>query len=426
MGLSLSALILLAANVGFLLLVMVWPLGQRTVRLTRIVPAPREKIWQALFPLGANATWSGDLVASRAVEGGALIGLSWLGRDDRPIERRIALDDVVEGRQFAMRIVDDTALDPSIWSRYRERVSLQSEGVGPGEATRVTIEQSDSYRGLAFLVYRYFALRRRVSRLEEWAVSGAISKKTLLFEHPLSQVGFALLSALLIWPLFGLTLGGLVAALAFTLIIAVHELGHMAAFRIMGHRSARMIFIPLLGGVAMGGRPYDRQFEVAFVALMGPGFSAFLVAALMGASISGGLAGNHAVALVAATGAGSVALFNAANLLPFWRLDGAQVLRQVCRTTPQRMAGSAALMTPAVMLAAMAGWSLSALAAIVLAGMALGLLGRRTRVMTRMPLREIESRERGLIVAGLAAVAMIHTLGIAWAADVLLFQNLAS
>ena len=34
----------------------------------------------------------------------------------------------------------------------------------------------------------------------------------------------------------------------------------------MGHRKVRMIFVPLLGGIAIGGRPYDSRFEVAFVA----------------------------------------------------------------------------------------------------------------------------------------------------------------
>ncbi len=51
----------------------------------------------------------------------------------------------------------------------------------------------------------------------------------------------------------------------------------MAAYRAFGHTSARMIVLPLLGGIAIGGRPYATLFEVATCALMGAGVSAFLV-----------------------------------------------------------------------------------------------------------------------------------------------------
>ena len=91
------------------------------------------------------------------------------------------------------------------------------------------------------------------------------------------QLGFAVVSALILWPFFGLSCGGLVLAVDADDVVALHELGHMAAFRVMGHRRVRMIFIPLLGGIAIGGRPYDSRFEVAFVALMGAGFSAFVI-----------------------------------------------------------------------------------------------------------------------------------------------------
>ena len=115
-----------------------------------------------------------------------------------------------------------------------------------------------------------------------------------------------------------------------TTVVALHELGHMAAFRVMGHRKVRMIFIPLLGGIAIGGRPYDSRFEVAFVALMGAGFSAFLVPIAIAASIYAGGAGRRAAAGVLATLAGFAALFNIANLVPVWKFDGGQVLRQIC------------------------------------------------------------------------------------------------
>ena len=104
----------------------------------------------------------------------------------------------------------------------------------------------------------------------------------------------------------------------------------MAAFRMMGHRKVRMIFVPLLGGIAIGGRPYDSRFEVAFVALMGAGFSAFLVPIAIAACGYAAGEGWRAAAGVLGTLAGIAALFNIANLVPVWKFDGGQVLRQIC------------------------------------------------------------------------------------------------
>ncbi|RUU50286.1 site-2 protease family protein, partial [Mesorhizobium sp. M2C.T.Ca.TU.009.01.2.1] len=175
----------------------------------------------------------------------------------------------------------------------------------------------------------FFAMRRELRKLDVWAATGTY-RKGGWFEHPLSQIGFAVLSALILWPFFGLNIGGLALAAILTSVVALHELGHMAAFRLTGHRRARMIFIPLLGGIAIGGRPYDSRFEVAFVALMGAGFSAFLVPVLIAASGLASTEGHRLAAALLATLAGCASLFNIANLVPVWKFDGGQVLRQIC------------------------------------------------------------------------------------------------
>ena len=99
-----------------------------------------------------------------------------------------------------------------------------------GRATRISIEQRDRYRGLAFLIFRYFALRREMGKLKVWAETGKY-RRGGWFEHPLSQVGFALLSALFLWPFFGLGPAGLAMALVLTTVVALHELGHLAALK---------------------------------------------------------------------------------------------------------------------------------------------------------------------------------------------------
>ena len=235
------------------------------------------------------------------------------------------LEDVVEGERFSTRVVDDSSLDSAFWSHYRDVVELG----GQDGKVRVTLSRTDRYRGAAFLIFRYFALRRELGKLKSWAETGKY-RAGGMFEHPASQVGFAVLSAFLLWPLFGLTRGGFVVAAVLTTVVALHELGHMAAFRMMGHRKVRMIFVPLLGGIAIGGRPYDSRFEVAFVALMGAGFSAFLVPIAIAACVYAGGEGWRAAAGVLGTLAGIAALFNVANLVPVWKFDGGQVLRQIC------------------------------------------------------------------------------------------------
>ena len=322
------AAVLVALNLGLIFLLMAAPIGIRTVKLSRSISADRDRLWSALWPFGAEAGWSGEYLRAEALDdetGLARLQLSWEGRDGRPIERTVRLEDVVEGERFAMRVVDDTSLDASFWSHYRETTELVDEN----GTVRVTLSRTDRYRGVAFLVFRYFALRRELGKLKIWAETGKY-RAGGLFEHPASQVGFAVLSALLLWPLFGLTLGGFALAGVLTAVVALHELGHMAAFRMMGHRKVRMIFVPLLGGIALGGRPYDSRFEVAFVALMGPGFSAFLVPVAIASSAYAAGEGWRAAAGVLGTLAGIAALFNVANLVPVWKFDGGQVLRQIC------------------------------------------------------------------------------------------------
>lgn len=408
---SFWAIGLLVANLALVAAVVALPLGLRGTRQVRVIKAPADRIWQALFPLGKDVGFDGDIVGVRPVSDDAVwLSYSWRNREDSPIERLTKLEDVRPGEHFAMHVAEDSSLDLSFWKHFRETVTLRPAASG---ATEVEITQVDSYRGAAFLIFRYFALRRKMARLSAWAETGAVPTGGLVFEHPLSQVGFAGLSALLIWPLFGLNWGGFAAAVALTTVIAVHELGHVAAFRIVGHRTARMIFLPLLGGIAIGGRPYDKKFEVAFVALMGPGFSAFLVAAFMLAAYES--AGGWSLAAV--TIGGLVALFNLANLLPVWRFDGAQVLRQITGHWQTRVLAELLLLSPFVLVALWLGASMQVVASFSAVIIGLAVLTRNAVFKPKKPLTPMSSREMVLVGFGLAAVTAIHAVGVVWAAD---------
>ena len=405
--------LLVALNIGLIFLLLAAPVGVRTFRISKLIPVGRERLWSALWPLGDNADWSGEYIGAEPVEGDfglARLKLRWESRDGSPIERTVRLEDVVQGRRFAMRVVDDSSLDPSFWSNYRETtdLALRDDGV------LVTLTRTDRYRGLAFLVFRYFALRREMRKLKIWAETGKY-RSGGLFEHPASQVGFAVLSAFLLWPLFGLTPGGLVLAFVLTSVVALHELGHMAAFRLMGHRRVRMIFLPLLGGIAIGGRPYDSRFEVAFVALMGAGFSAFLVPLAIASSSYASAAGWSLAAMLLAALAGCMALFNIANLVPVWKFDGGQVLRQICPSPPLLALASFLLLGGFLAVASWAGMQTWFIAAVGAVFAILSLLTAGGGIKPRYELKPIGVFDRFAIGAALLAVFAIHGFGLIWA-----------
>jgi Zn-dependent protease len=341
--------------------------------------------------------------------------LSWDGRDGRPIERKARFEDVGEGSRFSMTVIEDTALDPSFWANYRETVELVPEG----DATRVTLTQTDRYRGVAFLVFRFFAMRRELRKLDVWAATGTY-RKGGWFEHPLSQIGFAVLSALILWPFFGLNIGGLALAAILTSVVALHELGHMAAFRLTGHRRARMIFIPLLGGIAIGGRPYDSRFEVAFVALMGAGFSAFLVPVLIAASGFADGEGHRLAAMLLASLAGCASLFNIANLVPVWKFDGGQVLRQICPGPIALALASFSLLSALLAVGWFAGFSQGFLLVAGAVFAILSLLTVGSAVKPRHELKPIRTFDRFAMAGALLAVFAIHGYGLLWASAKLL------
>jgi len=406
------ALLLVALNLGLIFVLFALPLGTRTVRAARLVSTSRDRLWNALFPFGESAGWSGQRLDVQALDdpGLARIRLGWEGRDGKPIEHVVRLEEVVRGQHFSMRVIDDSSLHPTFWKDYIESVDLSGED----GSVRVMLSRTDRYRGAAFFVFRYFALRRELGKLKRWAETGEYSAGGL-FEHPATQIGFAALSVLIMWPVFGLTVGGFLLANVLTAVVALHELGHMAAFRVMGHRKVRMIFLPLLGGIAIGGRPYDSRFEVAFVALMGAGFSAFLVPLAIAACVYALGEGWSLAATILAMLAGIAALFNIANLVPVWKFDGGQVLRQICPGPISLALSSFVLLLALLGIGRAAGLpdSLLVISGVVFA--VLSLITAGTGVKPRHELKPLGGAERGALACALVAVFVIHASGVLWA-----------
>ncbi len=412
----LSAIVIAAVigvNLVLIFLLLAAPLGRRRLVASVSIDAGMERVWNAVWPLGPDAGWSGEFVSTEPVgENRARVRLSHEGRDGRPIERTVRLEAVRPGEGFCLRVESDSALDDAFWRNFRERIELsERDGV-----TRLSLTQSDRYRGLAFLAFRYFRLRRHARGLKRWAETG---RKPVggLFEHPVTQFGFAVLSTFLLWPFFGLTVQGFVLSSCLTLTVALHELGHLAAFRLMGHKKVRMIFVPILGGIAIGGRPYDSRFEVAFVALMGAGFSAFLVPVAVLASTVAGAAGSYYAAALLAVLAAFIAFFNLANLIPVWRFDGGQVLRQICGGKFSLALAAFTVLGAFLLLGLVAGFDPGVILVVGAVFAVLSLLTAGGAVRPRHALKPVGRFDALALGAALVATFVIHASALLWAWD---------
>lgn len=121
---------------------------------------------------------------------------------------------------------------------------------------------------------------------------------------------------------------GPISGVAIVLGIAIHEFGHVAAFRSIGHNDARFRLIPLLGGVAISNRLPKNQLAEFYIAIMGPGIMlAPLVVTgvyIHTIGVTNSLFDQFARAMFIITGA-----INFFNLLPFWPLDGGRIVRAI-------------------------------------------------------------------------------------------------
>jgi Zn-dependent protease len=414
-----AAIFLLVINLGLLWLLMAAPLGRRTIRISRMVRKRPEDLWNITRPAGALTDWHPSVIAVEPVAGHpdrVEFAYRQPDRNGKPTKRTMIVDraSMNANGSFScdLRVVSDSTLHQSFWAGYRESRHIEPADKG----ALVTFEQTDSYRGLAFYLLRLFAIRRELQALDDHVEGRAHTGRTHI-EHPFWQSLLVIGSTLALWPFFGLTPAGLMISTFLTLVIVLHELGHMVAYRAFGHARVRMVFIPFLGGIAIGGRPYNSLFEVATCALMGAGVSALLVPIIV-AGHQSALTIQHSAATEGPILIFLVILgaFNLLNLLPTYRFDGGQVLRQIF--VSQKMLALASFGITGIIL--WTCWRIGLPSMVLVSGLAIFTLLSMIRTSTVKPRHELipmSGPERLMTGFGLYAAISIHAYAVIYACD---------
>lgn len=113
--------------------------------------------------------------------------------------------------------------------------------------------------------------------------------------------------------------------------VVMHEVGHVIAHRLMGHRDATFRLLPILANRSISRSAPRSEGHDFFITLMGAGFS---IAPMVTAMLMSDLASDMLPRL--STGlhifAATIAALNFINLLPVWPLDGGRLLRMLGRS----------------------------------------------------------------------------------------------
>ena len=115
------------------------------------------------------------------------------------------------------------------------------------------------------------------------------------------------------------------SALVLLVVIGLHEGGHWLAMRTLGYRNLSVLFIPGLGGVALGHKPSASTWNKLAVYLAGPVPGLLLAMGLMGALAKGWLAPSAWVPDFVLM----CLIINYLNLLPVHPLDGGRVVESL-------------------------------------------------------------------------------------------------
>jgi Zn-dependent protease len=289
-------------------------------RARLLIKAPQEKIFDLVdLHHGKVQTWSRTTVTSELLD------------DARQVFRMTYVTTLSTGTQQKsqanFRVAERRA--PAYLELHREGLEGKSlnnellkivtETETRPDGTLLTLKYDWGPRPLVAQVLARADLWSGAYRLKGLAETGKPDETT----HVLISAGVASVTGLISLVAFALMTSWLISGLL-VVALAVHEFGHLLAYRLIGQPWGRMIFLPFLGALAMPRLPYETQTQAVFAALMGPGFSLLLAFAitlpvLLGIALPAWLVTSGVVVIG----------LNLFNLLPVEPLDGGVALRSV-------------------------------------------------------------------------------------------------
>jgi Zn-dependent protease len=235
----------------------------------------------------------------------------------------------------------------------RYRLSPEARG------TRLTMEYDWGPRPLLAQIMARADLWGGIYRLKGVAETGKADNRA----YQWISAAVAVVTGLISLGAFAVLLGWLAAALL-VFALAVHEFGHLLAYRLMGQPWGRMVFLPFLGAIALPRLPFDSQGQSVFAALMGPGFSILLALACVLPEFLG-FEHNRAIAVLGIITVG----LNIFNLLPVEPLDGGVALRSVLSRLMGRHARFGLMITGALI--ANIGFTMEQIILVIFGGIAI-------------------------------------------------------
>ena len=127
---------------------------------------------------------------------------------------------------------------------------------------------------------------------------------------------------------------GMEYGIALIVAVAIHEFGHVAAFRVCGHADARFRLIPMMGGVAISNQVPASADKAFFITLMGPAINlgpmvfCFAVSeSVFAAEFASEIP--YQIASYLYVQGMVIAALNFFNLLPLWPFDGGKLTQSL-------------------------------------------------------------------------------------------------
>jgi Zn-dependent protease len=154
------------------------------------------------------------------------------------------------------------------------------------------------------------------SRMLEQSQTSTSTRSTKFWWFGLSMAGFFVATIPYMGWQFGLQL---------LVIILLHELGHLFAMQFFGYRDTSMLFIPFLGGVAMGKNEKATLSQKFWISILGPLPGILLGMMMLFASPSFSWWHGFGLLMVG---------INLLNLLPIYPLDGGKIVSLLLQPYP--------------------------------------------------------------------------------------------